>query len=206
MRVGLYGFGPFGRFLYKYLKQYNFDLIISDIDKVDHLDYVKENDFFNSKFDIIIFCNSINSFEEVIKKINPSFFKDKLIIDVLSVKEYPYEIYQKYNITENILLTHPMFGPNSVEDNQLWENKKFVFYPININIQDPYIAFMKFLDYTKCELLLMSPSEHDKYVAESQFITHFIVKTFFYMFQILKINSENRKTKKKSFIASAAEQ
>ena len=177
MRVGLYGFGPFGRFLYKYLKQYNFDLIISDIIEVDHSDYVKENDFFNSTFDIIIFCNSINSFEEVIKKITPSFFKNKLIIDVLSVKEYPYEIYQKYNITENILLTHPMFGPNSVEDNQLWENKKFVFYPININIQDPYIAFMKFLDYTKCELLLMSPSEHDKYVAESQFITHFIVKT-----------------------------
>lgn len=177
MRVGLYGFGPFGKFLYKYLKQYNFDLIISDINEVDHLDYVKENDFFNSTFDIIIFCNSINSFEEVIKKIKPSFFKNKLIIDVLSVKEYPYEIYQKYNITENILLTHPMFGPNSVEDNQLWENKKFVFYPININIQDPYISFMKFLDYTKCELLLMSPSEHDKYVAESQFITHFIVKT-----------------------------
>lgn len=177
MRVGLYGFGPFGKFLYKYLKQYNFDLIISDIDKINHSDYVKENDFFNSTFDIIIFCNSINSFEEVINKINPSFFKNKLIIDVLSVKEYPYEIYQKYNITENILLTHPMFGPNSVDDNQLWENKKFVFYPININIQDPYIAFMKFLDYTKCELLLMSPSEHDKYVAESQFITHFIVKT-----------------------------
>ena len=47
MRVGLYGFGPFGRFLYKYLKQYNFNLIISDIIEVDHSDYVKENDFFN---------------------------------------------------------------------------------------------------------------------------------------------------------------
>lgn len=177
MRVGLYGFGPFGKFLYKYLKQYNFDLIISDIEEIDNSDYVKENDFFNSTFDIIIFCNSINSFEEVIKKINPSFFKDKLIIDVLSVKEYPYEIYQKYNITENILLTHPMFGPNSVKDNQLWENKKFVYYPINIKVHDTYIAFMKFLSYTKCELLLMKPTEHDKYVAESQFITHFIVKT-----------------------------
>jgi aspartate/methionine/tyrosine aminotransferase/prephenate dehydrogenase len=177
MRVGLYGFGPFGRFLYKYLKQYNFDLIISDIEEIVHSDYVKEEDFFNSTFDIIIFCNSINSFEEVIKKINPSFFNDKLIIDVLSVKEYPYEIYQKYNITENILLTHPMFGPNSVDDNQLWENKKFVYYPINIRLHDTYISFMKFISYTKCELLLMNPSEHDKYVAESQFITHFIVKT-----------------------------
>ena len=177
MRVGLYGFGPFGKFLYKYLKQYNFDLIISDIEELDNSDYLKEDDFFNSTFDIIIFCNSINSFEEVIKKIKPVFFTDKLIIDVLSVKEYPYEIYQKYNITENILLTHPMFGPNSVKDNQLWENKKFVYYPINIKLHDTYIAFMKFLSYTKCELLLMKPTDHDKYVAESQFITHFIVKT-----------------------------
>ena len=177
MRVGLYGFGPFGKFLYKYLKQYKFDLTISDIEEIDNSDYLKEDDFFNSTFDIIIFCNSINSFEEVIKKIKPVFFTDKLIIDVLSVKEYPYEIYQKYNITENILLTHPMFGPNSVKDNQLWENKKFVYYPINIKLHDTYIAFMKFLSYTKCELLLMKPTDHDKYVAESQFITHFIVKT-----------------------------
>jgi aspartate/methionine/tyrosine aminotransferase len=180
MIIGLYGFGTFGQFIYKYLKKYNFNIIISAIEKIDHEKYIEEKHFFNMKIDIIIFCNSINSFEEVISKIknmNPLFFNDKLIIDVLSVKEYPYEIYNKYNINENILLTHPMFGPNSVNDNELWKNKKFVYYPINIKLTDVYNKFKEFLNFTKCELIYMSPSHHDKYVSESQFITHFVGKS-----------------------------
>jgi len=174
MIIGLYGFGTFGKFLYKYLKDYNFDVITSP-EKYDN-----DEDFFNLKMDIIIFCNSINSFEEVISKIknmNPLFFNDKLIVDVLSVKEYPYDIYKKYNIYENILLTHPMFGPNSVNQNELWDNKKFVYYPVNIKLHNLYNIFMDFLNYTKCKLILMDPFEHDKFVAESQFITHFIGKS-----------------------------
>jgi aspartate aminotransferase len=180
MIIGLYGFGTFGQFIYKYLKKYNFNIIISAIEKIDHEKYIEEQSFFNTKMDIIIFCNSINSFEEVISKIknmNPLFFNDKLIIDVLSVKQYPYEIYNKYNINENILLTHPMFGPNSVNDNELWENKKFVYYPINIKLTDVYNKFKDFLNFTKCELIYMNPGHHDKYVSESQFITHFIGKS-----------------------------
>jgi len=180
MIIGLYGFGTFGKFLYKYLEDYNFKVIISSIEKINHKNYVKEVDFFNSTMDIIIFCNSINSFEDVISKIktiNSSFFNDKLIVDVLSVKEYPLEIYKKYNINDNIILTHPMFGPNSVNDNELWENKKFVYYPINIKLEKLYDTFIDFLNYTKCDLILMSPIDHDKYVSESQFITHFIGKS-----------------------------
>jgi len=175
--IGLYGFGTFGQFLYKYLKDYGFDIIISSIEEIQHENFIKENDFFNSKMDMIIFCNSINSFEEVISKIkliNPSFFDDKLIVDVLSIKEFPLEIYKKYNINDNILLTHPMFGPNSVQDSELWKNKKFIYYPVNIKLHDKYNLFIEFLSYTNCNMILMKPNEHDKYVSESQFITHFI--------------------------------
>lgn len=177
MIVGLYGFGRFGKFFYKYLEDYNFELIISSFEEIKHKNYVKESVFFNSKMDIIIFCNSINSFEEVVNKIielNPLFFNDKLIVDVLSVKEYPLEIYKKYNITENILLTHPMFGPDSVIQNNSWKNKKFVYYPINIKNKMVFDNFMYFLKETECELILMAPEKHDKYVAESQFVAHFI--------------------------------
>jgi aspartate aminotransferase len=180
MKIGLYGFGTFGKFFYTYLKEYNFDVIISSIDKIVHEDYIEESTFFNSPMDIIIFCNSINSFEEVILKIkmlNPSFFNNKLIVDVLSVKEYPYEIYKKYNITENILLTHPMFGPNSVKEGELWKDKKFVFYSENITLKNTYNEFTKFLNYTNCDLIILNPIEHDKIVAESQFITHFLGKS-----------------------------
>jgi aspartate/methionine/tyrosine aminotransferase len=174
MICGLYGYGTFGQFLHKYLQKFYNEIIISSIEQNN------EELFFNSNMDIIIFCNSINSFEEVISKIlkiNPLFFNNKLIVDVLSVKEYPLEIYNKYNITDNILLTHPMFGPNSVNENDLWNDKKFIYHEINIKETDIYNNFMDFLKSTKCNLIKMDPTTHDKYVAESQFITHFIGKS-----------------------------
>jgi len=170
MIIGLYGYGRFGKFFCNYLEHYCYNVIITDIEKVNHQNYITEDDFFNSSMDIVIFCNSINSFEEVIQKINPTFFTNKLIIDVLSVKEYPFEIYKKYNIQENILFTHPMFGP----DTKSLENKKFVYYPFNIKLVNIYDSFMHFLNFLECDLIKMSPEDHDKYVAESQFVTHFI--------------------------------
>ena len=171
MLIGIYGFGRFGQFLYNYLTEYPFDVIsVSVEDGVE-----KEQEFFNTEMDAVIFCNSINSFEEVISKIPSDFFKDKLIIDVLSVKEYPLEIYKKYNITENILFTHPMFGPDSVFNSvNNWENKNFVYYPHNIKLINVFSKFMMFLHDLECNLILMKPEDHDKYVAESQFVTHFI--------------------------------
>ena len=177
MIIGIYGFGIFGKFLYRYLEKYGFDILITSIENISHSKYMKEEDFFNTNMDMIFFCNSINSFNEVIGKIintYPEFFKNKLIIDVLSVKEYPLDIYKKYNINENIVLTHPMFGPNSVNDNELWNNKKFIYWPINITLSNYYEVFMNFLSFTECEKILMDPQTHDKYVANSQFITHFI--------------------------------
>jgi len=180
MIVGLYGYGTFGKFLYKYLDMYGFQIYLTSIEESDHAKYIKESDFFNTSMNMVVFCNSINSFDEVIGKIisiNPDFFKNKLIIDVLSVKEYPLDVYKKYNINENIILTHPMFGPNSVNNNEKWENKKFIYWPINVKLENEFKSFSNFLSYMKCEQILMDPLSHDQYVANSQFITHFIAKS-----------------------------
>ena len=51
-------------------------------------------------------------------------FKDKVIVDVLSVKEYPNEIFRKSGINNNnlVLLTHPMFGPDSAKNSWVGKN------------------------------------------------------------------------------------
>lgn len=64
--VGLYGLGRFGKFLAKYLKEYGFNVIATDKDqKINDITFLEENEFIKNEYDIVIFCNSINSFDEV---------------------------------------------------------------------------------------------------------------------------------------------
>jgi glyceraldehyde-3-phosphate dehydrogenase/erythrose-4-phosphate dehydrogenase len=70
-KVGIYGYGRFGSFLAKEMSR-SFDVIVTDINmtnidqKQESITYLLENEFFQTDFDIVVFANSINSFECVI--------------------------------------------------------------------------------------------------------------------------------------------
>jgi aspartate/methionine/tyrosine aminotransferase/prephenate dehydrogenase len=179
MKIGIYGYGRFGAFLAESIQHY-FDVIVTDFNvnnmekKLDSIIYFDETNFFKEEFDIVIFANSINSFESVIKKINPEFFKNKLIVDVLSVKEFALDIFEKYlpNDTE-IMLTHPMFGPDSA-GKDMWKDKKLVYELINIKNFERVDKFLNFWLMRGCNLIRMSPKKHDELSSRSQLITHFV--------------------------------
>ena len=109
-------------------------------------------------------------------------FKNKLVVDVLSVKDYPNEILRSRNINSNnlVLLTHPMFGPDSAKNS--WVGKKFVYwYNYNeiINLDNEKIKnnlnyFIKFWEYQGCEMVNLDSKSHDYLSANSQFLSHFI--------------------------------
>jgi len=177
-KVGIYGYGRFGSFLAKEMSR-SFDVIVTDINmtnidqKQESITYLLENEFFLTDFDIVVFANSINSFECVIEKIgkiNPSFWTGKLITDVLSVKEFVLDV-MNVSLPPNteIILTHPMFGPDSVHG-----VKKLVYYPINIINVNRVNVFLDFWRSIGCDLIHMSPEEHDKQASRSQLITHLI--------------------------------
>ena len=180
MKIGIYGYGRVGSFIANKMCLFNFEVVVTDINldnmknKIDKITYLIEDDFFNSNFDIVIFANSINSFESVIKKINPSFFTNKLIVDVLSVKEFVLDIFETY-LPKNteLILTHPMFGPDSVEDN-LWTGKKLVYQSINVINLERANIFLNFWRSMGCILISMPPKKHDELSSRSQLITHFV--------------------------------
>lgn len=49
------------------------------------------SEFFANDIDVVVFSVSVLSFEDVLKSIPSSFFKGKLVVDVLSVKTHPKE-------------------------------------------------------------------------------------------------------------------
>ena len=184
LNVGIIGFGRFGQFIAKKMVNYGFNIYATNRTNYSHIankigvNFIEDNfEKLEKKLDIIIISVSINSFEKILKSYPIEFWKNKIIVDVLSVKIYPQKKLKEYldNIKCSILLTHPMFGPDSAKDN--WNNKKFVWWLMDKNNNDDINKINIFLDFWKyqgCELIKMNPSDHDTLAADSQFLTHFI--------------------------------
>ena len=180
LKIGIVGFGRFGKFISERMVKYGFNVYTTsrkDYTKTANklnIEYLKFDEFININLDVIIFSTSINSFEKVLDSFPIEFLKDKLIVDVLSVKEFPLEVI-KNKVGNNcpILVTHPMFGPDSGKDS--WKGKKFVYWVENINeLTNVVTPFLKFWEDQGCKLLKLKPEVHDELSANSQFISHFI--------------------------------
>ena len=64
----------------------------SELSKDIGITFLKHEDFLRLNLDIIVLSTSILSFEKVFLSFPEKFWEKKLVVDVLSVKNYPNEI------------------------------------------------------------------------------------------------------------------
>lgn len=118
--------------------------------------------------DIVIPAVPISQFELVIQRISPMMKQGSLCIDVCSVKEHPVNVMEKYlPQTVDILATHPMFGPDSVAENQGLAGLTIVTCPVRVTSSRLHGIF-DFLEKLQLNNVQMSPEDHDQQVARSQ--------------------------------------
>ncbi len=177
--VSIIGFGRFGKTLYR-LIQNDFDIRIYDNGSPDIKGHhLTPNTSISSsleeiyKSDIIFFAVPISSFENVIKKHKKLIKPHHVLIDVLSVKIHPKRVFMKYikDMRVQILLTHPMFGPDSSKNG-------FDDLPIILDIfRTDKITYNFWKEYflgKRLRVIEMTAKEHDKLAADSQGLTHFV--------------------------------
>ncbi|KAL7093418.1 hypothetical protein ACP275_11G040300 [Erythranthe tilingii] len=183
LKIAVVGFGNFGQFLAKaFVRQghtvyahsrSNYHSIAQSIGAAFFSDL---HDLCEQHPDVILICTSILSTETVLKAIPlQRLRRNTLFVDVLSVKEFPKNIFLQVLPNHfDILCTHPMFGPESGKHS--WQNLPFVFDKVRIGNEDSRVSRVEtFLDVFKkegCTMVEMTCTEHDKYAAGSQFITH----------------------------------
>lgn len=176
LKIGIVGFGRFGKFLSKELSNEHWIWAHSRTDYTDIASdygacFVKEfNDFIELNLDCLIISTSISSFDSVVNKFPKKFLDNKLLVDVLSVKSFPKNIMLNIDSECDILCTHPMFGPDSA--NNGWTNLPFVYEKVRITDEKRCDKLIKFFKNMDCKILEMTAEEHDEYSANSQFITH----------------------------------
>lgn len=176
--VSIVGFGRFGKTLYRLLKgDFSITLYNRSMDAFSkgefdsHTRIAKSiNDIYESE--TVFFAVPIESLEDVLKK-QRRHFKKNLLIDVLSVKEYPERLFKKYlkNTQARALLTHPLFGPDS-------SRQGFVDLPLVMDrgsaTPDEYDSWKAYFIRKGLRVFEMSPTAHDRMVVDSQGLTHFV--------------------------------
>ena len=120
--VGVVGLGRFGR-LWASMLQDDFALRAYDANATQRADAERHGISTASLRDTlaseaIFYCVPISAFEDTIKEHLPHFHElggTRTLIDVLSVKVHAREVFDRHlPATYQALLTHPLFGPDSV--------------------------------------------------------------------------------------------
>ncbi len=180
-KVAIIGFGRFGKVLYDILKD-DFEILLYDInrDAFKGAELSKEDKIVKDIRQIyqinnitIFFAVPISKFEKVIKKHSKYFKPSHLVIDVLSVKLWPKKVFDIYlkNSKTKAILTHPMFGPDSIKLAK--KALPFVFDRYTAD-QRQYEFWKRYFTKKGFEIIELSAKEHDKLAANSQGVTHLI--------------------------------
>ena len=175
MTVGIIGFSRFGQLLAKILKPFAEVLVYNRSDKSRE---AKELGVPWSSLEQVCQCDwvivsvAISATEDMIKQIAPLLKKGNLVMDVCSVKVLPAEWLEKYISKNNeILATHPMFGPDSAKNGT--KDLQWVICPLRISIAT-LNKVKEVLNKLEVKIIETNPVEHDRQAAISLSLVHFI--------------------------------
>jgi prephenate dehydrogenase len=124
------------------------------------------------KCDALFYCVAISSFEDLLKSSEKLFNKDTVYFDTCSVKVEPVR-WMNENIPEGckIIASHPMFGP----DSYFKSAERLPMVMCNVRAEEKeFIWWKDYFSGKRIRVEVMTPDEHDKMVAYSQGITHYI--------------------------------
>ncbi len=172
--IGIIGYGRFGRLMARYLS----GEVRVEVYRRGHKALEQPHGVVFRSLEevcrqrIVIPAVPISQMEGVLSEMAPHLSRNTLVIDVCSVKVYPCRLMMKL-LPENvsILGTHPMFGPDSAAESL--SGKKIVLCPRRIGLR-PLHRIRAFLETRGLAVIETTPEEHDRKIAVSLGLTHFI--------------------------------
>lgn len=120
--------------------------------------------------DVVLISVPIDSFEAVVKQLQPHIRPEQIILDITSIKASPVAIMHRYLKSASILGTHPVFGPGARD----MVNKSFILTPTNEQETALAQKVEKYLETRGARVTFMTPEEHDEMMAIILGLSHFI--------------------------------
>jgi len=172
--VGIVGHGNFGSFLQALLERFAPEMqvkVFSRREKFHEPFYSLEE---VAKCDAVILAVPIHALEDMIQKIVPLMSEKGILVDVSTVKKFPAGLLKKYAKGRNYIATHPMWGPESYKKKS-GDVSGFRIVITDSTLQESDVdEFSRSLETLGFKVLRMTSDAHDKHLAETLFLTHYI--------------------------------
>lgn len=173
--IGMIGFGRFGELIAGYLAE-DFPVVVYN--RSDKTREIKQAGGQPCTLEeaagkqVVILSVPISGLKQVLMEIAPHLRPETVVADVSSVKVYPVQwMRQALPDSVYILPTHPMFGPDSAGASLL--DRKIVVCKDRIK-EEILDAVKAYLFSRGLVVIETTPEEHDRQIAVSLSLTHFI--------------------------------
>lgn len=173
--VGIIGYGNFGKFLHELGQRFFPEVQIKIYSRRSEPDGEVFFSFEEACLsDVIILCGSISEYEEQLKKVSAIAPNEAILIDVATVKKYTSDLCKKYCENRRFISTHPMFGPESYKKHLGNVDGFRVVITDYVLNNDDYQRLKNTFASLGFVIIEMTADEHDKSLAETLFITHYV--------------------------------
>ena len=173
--VGIVGYGSFGALLETLVKRFAPSVEV----KIHSSRFAPDGKQFFAlgevaKCDVLLLAVPIHAFEETLTKVLPLMGDKTVIVDVATVKVHTTEILKRLAGDKKYIATHPMWGPESYEKTK-GNIAGFRIVMVDGTLPtDQYLQLQAFLKQCGFVVVEMSAEQHDKHLAETLFLTHFV--------------------------------
>ncbi|USN89002.1 MAG: prephenate dehydrogenase/arogenate dehydrogenase family protein [Candidatus Nomurabacteria bacterium] len=173
--VGIIGHGNFGQFIHELGQRFFPEVQFRIHSRRETPD---NTTFFDLKTaaqsDVVILCDGISEYEERMKATLEHALPESIIIDVATVKKHTSDLCNKYCDGRRFISTHPMFGPVSYKKHDgVVKGFRIVVTDYALK-NDTYQLLKRKFAGLGFDIIEMTADEHDKRLAETLFLTHYI--------------------------------
>lgn len=175
MKIGIIGFGRLGALLTKHFAREH-EIKVCDTRpvaaKVRALGAKAASLKEVCAQEVVVPCVPIAEFEPLLRRIRGMLKPDALMVDVCSVKEHPVRVMKRLlPRSVEILATHPNFGPDSAAESL--GGRQIAVCKVRVS-PARYARVKRAFERKGLTLVEMTPREHDRRMASSLVLTHFI--------------------------------
>jgi prephenate dehydrogenase len=173
-KVGLIGFGRFGKLLNQQISK-TVSVNVHDPWQAQNAEYRNIPFCDLSEVcanELLIVAVPVSAISELSRSIARYLKPNTTVMDVCAVKKYPLQVLEK-NLPENIYLlgSHPLFGPDSVQDSL--QDHIMILTPYRIPA-NRVADLKKFWTGFGIKIVEMTADEQDRLMAWSLALTHFL--------------------------------